>query len=295
MKLKFLVFTAFLALAFSACNKQNDVSNTSATNSQTANRGEINAELISTYADAGKLHNEGMDFIYDKFAAYKAHKISNEGEFTYTQSEIYYKLNEFTVAYGDSKWSLIDDAQGGLKEYLDDYAIHFCKDQVPFTNDYAEEYGGISMSDDLKDAVDEMLSIGDENITYEAKVIKWNNLVTTTLPLLTDVNEKAGIICGVNVAISSYLYWSDASNVTKWNSLFADGGTGFKGTASNSDHWKCDAAGGVTGAVVWGSRGALFGPGAAVVAGLAGGVLGACQGTGASVVWAKIWSVIGWD
>jgi len=32
--------------------------------------------------------------------------------------------------------------------------------------------------------------------------------------------------------------------------------------------------------------------GAAVVA---GGVLGACQGTGASVVWAKIWSVIGWD
>lgn len=190
MKMSALFILGAMALA---CNKEEIQEE--ATNSEVdKNRSE---GVEATIENAGELHNDGLVYIFNDYLAQKAEleeeiTIPQVIEFIDNSMQAYLVANDF----GD-ELEAIDGIADDLLMPCYAYEFQYCEESI--YDGYSETKTNI-----IKDMSD---LIRDEG-TIAVTVAGLEDLKTQANEELTEA-EKPAVIGGLNVAISSYTYWTN--------------------------------------------------------------------------------------
>lgn len=290
--IKFIVIFILSAFTVVACLKTDN-------NTQPLALTEHDKSLISTFSQAGIIHNKGMDYIYEKL-------VSDAQKSNFKNVEIGLKdINKYAFQFLRESYSaLINPAEevkyyhADLQQQNQDY------DSYQITS-HIERVNKTQVSQSLKDAFAQFELIF-KNTSIQHDYTKYDLLVEKLVPTLSNDLDKMTFISTVSVGKYTLQYWSE--NSSKWQSfatLIAPKGKNNIATLrrNGSGIAYADVAGAATGAV----RGAMVGlaggtmtiPGLGTAVGGAGGVMvgmigGAIGGSAAEAMhdfikWAIDW------
>jgi hypothetical protein len=291
----FLIIIVLVAFA-SSCKKKATPSLTPQTNHTSAHRTAYDDSIITFFSSVGIFHNEGLDTIYNKLNRFKTQRIAEVDSFGTTKLELFNLYHQYAVDYAAQKWELTPSEQNMLltnsKNFDEDF---FRNDSPSYTIYYIQRNLSITFSDTFTNLVDSIFWIGDNTmLSYPAKVMEWNNLIDNHIADLSTFREKAGLVCGVKTAISTYDYWQTPSNQAKWTSLFADAKQASKKTQIPGA-WKADISGAIGGAATYGYEGfGVMGVHGAIGGAIGGAVVGALTSTSGSCITDLLYSWLSW-
>ncbi len=289
-----------IIIIISSCNKRNDINSTNVITLKhpamaARDTFATDSAIIIAYANVGTLHNQGLDSVYNRLVAFKAQQVNIYGSFKCSKSQIFGICNQGSMDFVNGQFQLSVANYDTLFNFWSGYLLDFEENNVAYNPAYISQHG-ISISPALTNCITDITTIGENNnLSYADKCTAWDNYLNSKIDSFSNDAEKAGLVAGINVAKASYLYWSDPSNVSKWQYLLSDL-TQARITSVNSDAAKADVAGAIGGGI----RGAIggfaaTGPVGAACGGAVGALTGALVSSASSICWAQVWSWVGWN
>jgi len=295
MKLKIYGLIALFSLfAFSACRKEitEQAANSKsqfATNPLNMAR-EID-DIKTATSVIGTMHGEALDYAYQKLYDFKQACIANNGSFNIPNQELADSINSYIIQYVETKFNAdtldLLGIPSGSKQIMDQVITNNQLSKL-FVNGFCNYV----CTSALDSGINAMVAIGQStSLNSTEKLAAWDSLLDERLSVLDTNIEQIGFASAIYTAKNSYLYWADDNNYNKWIGILNIPNTN---PQARSSFWSSDAYAALGGAIEYGGEGAFFGPGAAIVAGITGGIACGASASAGGAVWDVFCDWIGW-
>lgn len=277
-----------------ACNKQEEIGNQQNKNNTQDFNGNYHlrstSDMISSLSEVGNLHNEGLDFVYQKI-----YDAINGTSLHPGNEEMFFMLADGITEFIGTKFELCSDANfDSLKNYSNNYMQEIIFQASYYTPDLFRLHAGYDCSPELMAALDNMLMIGRlPSLLYSDKIYMWDQMLEERLLTINSEIEQMALIAAINTAKSSYVYWMDSDNYQKWIHVMNIHNE--ESVAARNAFWESDAIGAANGLI----RGAIIGfcatgPGGALAGGVGYAVVGGVSASATFACFNVFFNAVGW-
>jgi hypothetical protein len=252
--------------------------------------------LILLLKDIGKKHNDGLAYAFSKLKARPSRNKVTESARLSSTIETSLETQTATPLNVALDYT-IDYAQISLTDFTFDASdlTSTLQSTVITGNEPYDLYVDLSQSSEqlvrFTCDLSSVISGYAESAEFESKLTQIRD---EYLSQLTTDEEKIAVISAVNVALSSYQYWS--ANIDSWRSLLLEKFpidevpmTPGSGSPTSKKFAYDDAIGAISGAINGAVEGTVLGPGGSLAGGILGAATGAIYGSVGSAISDWVW------
>ncbi|MAC94228.1 MAG: hypothetical protein CMC96_01870 [Flavobacteriales bacterium] len=275
------------AILFTACNKNEDISNSKAfVNEQeksVKNKGNI-LKTTSTESDviwAGTAHNDVIDLVYQELTLYYTEKYNQSDSIEFIYENMLDKTFQIATSVIQDNYGL--DTFNLMESYLTDYYYQLADSNYNLGSNLWFPENNDDLSQDQKYYLSSLNSALENQSLSVSEIVSVFNDVKADAKDNLSSDEFYVILSAVEVGKNTIQYWDD--NIEEWYDLYTDQG------GSTSISWRGAGEADVKGAIGGAISAAISGGGIGI-----GAAAGAIGGSTAYVVvelWKK-WCPFGW-